>query len=140
MFFKLNPNGAEPMYEQIVRQVKLAVTNGILVAGEMVPSVRQLSKELAINPNTIGRAYQDLQNDGVLEPLRGRGMVVRREAGKICAKARDSMVAAGVRRALGDALAGGMTVGELRKIFEGELAKQPALRKATVKNRTKTKS
>lgn len=126
------------MYEQIARQVKLAVTNGILVAGEMVPSVRQLSKELAINPNTIGRAYQDLQTGGVLESLRGRGTVVCRGAGKTCAKARDSMVADGVRRALGDALAGGMTVGELRKIFEVELARQPALRKATVKNRRKS--
>jgi GntR family transcriptional regulator len=90
----------------------------------MVPSVRQLANELAINPNTIARAYQQLQSDLVLEPLRGRGMVVRRDAIKRCTKARNSLVADGVRRALINALAGGMTPDELRELFESELAEQ----------------
>ena len=89
----------------------------------MVPSVRQLSKDLAINPNTIARAYQTLQSDEVLESLRGRGMVVRRDSVKRCTEARDSLVADSVRRALADALSGGMTPDDLRAIFETELAK-----------------
>ena len=92
----------------------------------MVPSVRQLANELAINSNTIARAYQELQSDRVLESLRGRGMVVRRDAIKRCTKARDSLVADGVRRALADALAGGMTRDELRELFEAELDRQTA--------------
>ena len=52
MFFSIDPSGDVPIYEQIVRQVKLAVADGVLVGGQMVPSVRQLSKNLAINPNT----------------------------------------------------------------------------------------
>ncbi len=122
MFFDIDPNDDVPMYEQIVRQVKLAVTNGLLQGGQMVPSVRHLSKELAINPNTIARAYQDLQEDRVLDAVRGRGMMVRKDAIKRCTKARNSMVEETVRRALGDALAGGMSVEELRKLFESELA------------------
>lgn len=124
MFFTIEPNGDVPIYEQIVRQVKLAVADGVLVGGQMVPSVRQLSKDLAINPNTIAKAYQQLQNDLVLEPLRGRGLVVRRDSVTRCTKARNSLVADGVRRALADALAGGMRVEELRKLFESELAEQ----------------
>ena len=124
MFFSIDPSGDVPIYEQIVRQVKLAVADGVLVGGQMVPSVRQLSKNLAINPNTIARAYQQLQGDLVLEPLRGRGMVVRRDSVPRCTKARNSLVADGVRRALADALAGGMTAGELRELFEAELAHQ----------------
>jgi GntR family transcriptional regulator len=124
MFFSIDPTGAVPIYEQIVRQVKLAVADGVLVGGQMVPSVRQLSKDLAINPNTIARAYQQLQNDLVLEPLRGRGMVVRRDSMSRCTKARNSLVADGVRRALADALAGGMTADDLRELFEAELAQQ----------------
>jgi GntR family transcriptional regulator len=89
----------------------------------MVPSVRQLSKDLAINPNTIARAYQTLQSDEVLEPLRGRGMVVRRDSVKRCTEARDSIVADSVRQALADALSGGMTPNDLRALFETELAK-----------------
>ena len=122
MFFSINPNGDLPIYEQIVRQLTLAVADGILVGGQMVPSVRQLSKDLAINPNTIARAYQELQSAGVLEPLRGRGMIVCRDAIDRCTRARDQLVVDGVRQALRDALAGGMSVEELREVFETELA------------------
>jgi GntR family transcriptional regulator len=124
MFFSIDPGGDVPIYEQIVQQVKLAVADNVLVGGQMVPSVRQLANELAINPNTIARAYQQLQSDLVLEPLRGRGMVVRRDAIKRCTKARNSLVADGVRRALANALAGGMSPDELRELFESELAEQ----------------
>ena len=124
MFFSIDTAGDVPIYEQIVRQVKLAVADGVLVGGQMVPSVRQLASELAINPNTIAKAYQQLQSEHVLEPLRGRGLIVRRDAVTRCTKARNSIVALGVRRALADALAGGMTHQELRELFESELAEQ----------------
>ena len=124
MYFSIDPNGEVPIYEQLVRQVKLAVADGVLVGGQMVPSVRQLSKDLAINPNTIARAYQELQSDLVLEPRRGRGLVVRRDSVTRCTKARNLLVAETVRRALADALSGGMSVAELRDLFESELAKQ----------------
>lgn len=124
MFFSIDPSGDVPIYEQIVRQTKLAVADGVLVGGQMVPSVRQLASELAINPNTIARAYQQLQTDLVLEPLRGRGMVVRRDAMKRCTKARNSLVSDAVRRVLADALSGGMTPDELRELFESELSRQ----------------
>lgn len=127
MFFSIDADGDIPIYEQIVRQVKLAVADGILVGGQMLPSVRQLASDLAINSNTIARAYQELQSDNVLESLRGRGMVVRRDAVKRCTKARNSLVADGVRRALADALSGGMTAEELRVLFEAELDRQSAL-------------
>ncbi|MCO8124448.1 GntR family transcriptional regulator [Stieleria sp. TO1_6] len=127
MFFSIDADGDVPIYEQIVRQVKLAVADGILVGGQMVPSVRQLAGELAINSNTIARAYQELQSDRVLESLRGRGMIVRRDAIKRCTKARNSLVADGVRRALADALSGGMTAEELRELFEAELERQSAM-------------
>jgi GntR family transcriptional regulator len=87
----------------------------------MVPSVRQLAMQLAINPNTIARAYQQLQSDEVLEPLRGRGMIVRRDALSRCRDARNRLVAEAVRGALADALAGGMSADELRELFETEL-------------------
>ena len=127
MYFSIDPNGEVPIYEQLVRQDKLAVADGVLVGGQMVPSVRQLSKDLAINPNTIARAYQELQTDLVLESLRGRGMVVRRDSVTRCTKARNSLVADAVRRALADALAGGMSPDELRDLFENELAQQAAI-------------
>ena len=124
MFFSIDPHGDVPIYEPIVRQVKLAVADGVLVGGQMVPSVRHLSRELAINPNTIARAYQQLQNDEFLESLRGRGMVVRRDSRSRCTEARNSLVVDAFRRALADALAGGMNPETLRQLFEAELNHQ----------------
>ena len=133
MFFSIEPASEVPIYDQIVRQVKLAVADGVLVGGQMVPSVRQLATELAINPNTIARAYQQLQTDLVLEPLRGRGMVVRRDAVKRCTKARNTLVADAVRRAMADALSGGMSADELRELFESALESE-SRRSAATKN------
>jgi len=122
MFFSIDTDGDTPIYEQLVRQIKLAIADGVLVGGQMVPSVRQLASELALNSNTIARAYQQLQTDQILEPLRGRGMVVRRDALRRCTKARNVLVVDALRQTLSDALAGGMSDQELRDVFESELA------------------
>ncbi|WP_068264998.1 GntR family transcriptional regulator [Rubripirellula obstinata] len=124
MFFSIDPSDEVPIYEQIVRQVKLAVAEGALVGGQMIPSVRQLAGELAINPNTIARAYGQLQTDLVVEPLRGRGLIVRRDAIKRCTKARNAIVGDALCRVLDDAISGGMTADELRAQFEAELSKR----------------
>ncbi|MCC9644126.1 GntR family transcriptional regulator [Rhodopirellula sp. JC740] len=123
MFFSIDAASDVPIYEQIVRQVKLAVADGTLVGGQMLPSVRQLSRDIALNPNTIARAYRELQTQEILKPLRGRGMVVRRDAIEACTSARDDLVGEGVRRALADAIAGGMSPDQLRELFETELAR-----------------
>jgi GntR family transcriptional regulator len=94
----------------------------------MLPSVRQLSKDIALNPNTIARAYRELQSQAILEPLRGRGMVVRRDALKYCKAARNDLVVDAFRRALQDALRGGMTAKQLQSLFEAELKRSQANR------------
>lgn len=126
MFFSIDAASDVPIYEQIVRQVKLAVADGTLAGGQMLPSVRQLSRDIALNPNTIARAYRELQAQEILKPLRGRGIVVRRDAIEACTSARDDLVGDGVRRALADAIAGGMSPDQLRSLFELELARLSA--------------
>lgn len=80
MFFEINPSNGVAIFEQISRQVKYAVANGALRVGELVPSVRDLATMLAVNPNTVARAYRDLQSDGFLEPLRGEGLRITKQA------------------------------------------------------------
>ncbi len=121
MFFSIDHNSVIPIYEQIVRQVKFAIADGTLAGGQMLPSVRQLSRDIALNPNTIARAYRELQTQQILKPLRGRGMVVRRDAIESCLDARNEIVAANVRAALSDAFSGGMSTDQLREIFERAL-------------------
>ncbi len=124
MFFSIDSSNGVPIYGQLIRQVKLAVADGVLSGGQMVPSVRHLAGELAINPNTIQRAYQQLQADKVLEVVRGRGLSVRRDALDRCTKARNTLVADALERLLSDALAGGMSPDELRTLFEHEIQRQ----------------
>ena len=73
MFFSIDPNNGVAIYEQIVRQVKFAIADGTLKPGQLLPSVRLLSRQLTINPNTIARAFQQLQSDGALEALAAAG-------------------------------------------------------------------
>lgn len=76
MRFSIQPSAAEPIYRQIVEQVRRHVTSGQWRAGDELPSVRALALEHAINPMTVSKAYSLLEAAGLLERRRGMGMVV----------------------------------------------------------------
>ena len=66
----------KPIYEQIIDNIKQLVVSGVLKRDDQVPSVRQLAQQLAINPNTIQKAYAELERQGVIYSLKGRGSFV----------------------------------------------------------------
>ena len=66
----------KPIYEQIIDNVKELIVSGVLERDEQLPSVRALAQELAINPNTIQKAYAELERQGVIYSLKGRGSFV----------------------------------------------------------------
>jgi len=76
--FHIRPESGEPIYVQLIRQIKHAVAAGTLQTGTQMPTVRQLAGDLVINPNTVARAYRDLYQEGVLECTQGRGTFVKR--------------------------------------------------------------
>src|SRR3954453_5951156 len=80
MLLAVRPDSPVPIYEQIAAQVVFGVAAGDPPPGELVPSVRDLAQRLLVNPNTVARAYQDLERMGVLEGRRGRGMEATAEA------------------------------------------------------------
>ena len=82
MFFQILHSHDLPVYDQLVRQVKFAVACGALAPGELIPSVRELARQLAINPNTVARAYRKLQDDVVVEVVPGTGLQVARGAAR----------------------------------------------------------
>ena len=92
MFFQIDFQNGLAVYDQVVRQVKFAVAAKLLAEGSMVPSVRELAGELAINPNTVARAYRQLQDDGVLSPVRGTGLAVAAGACGRCQSERLELV------------------------------------------------
>ena len=75
--FQIRATSGEPIYQQLMRQVKHAVATGALAAGDRLPPVRELAATLLVNPNTVARAYRDLERDGVLETAPGRGSFIR---------------------------------------------------------------
>jgi GntR family transcriptional regulator len=72
----IQPGSPEPIYRQIVEQLRRLIAGGQLRAGELLPSVREVAGFHAINPMTVSRAYGLAENDGLLERQRGKGMVV----------------------------------------------------------------
>ena len=66
----------KPIYEQLVDNIKSLIVSGMLQRDDQLPSVRQLAQELAINPNTIQKAYTELERQGVIYSLKGRGSFV----------------------------------------------------------------
>ncbi|MBP2017236.1 GntR family transcriptional regulator [Symbiobacterium terraclitae] len=76
MWYHIDPASGTPIYRQLVEQVRQAVASGVLRAGDRLPSVRDLAVELAVNPNTVAKAYQELEREGVIETPRGRGTFV----------------------------------------------------------------
>ena len=72
----LDYRDARPIYSQIVDEFRLQITEGILRHGEKMPSVRELAAQLAINPNTIQRAYRELEMQGLIASVPGKGSFV----------------------------------------------------------------
>lgn len=72
-----------PIYEQIMENVKALILSGVLEQDAQLPSVRQLAQDLAINPNTIQRAYAELEREGIIYSLKGRGSFVGSSLGEL---------------------------------------------------------
>ena len=77
MLFQINFKSGKPVYLQVVDQVKAAAASGAMHAGEALPSIRPLAEELRVNRNTIAKAYTELESQGVIETLPGKGCFVR---------------------------------------------------------------
>ena len=73
----INYRDSRPIYEQIADQYKVLILKGVLPPDEQMPSVRKLAMELSTNPNTVQRAYMELERQGFLYSVRGRGSFVR---------------------------------------------------------------
>src|SRR6185436_6933463 len=122
MLFRPNPSSGVPIYLQLMEQVKHAVETGALRAGEQLPGIRPLAEQLVINPNTVAKAYRELEHEGVIELRHGAGAFV---SGDVRAKkltdtlrAGQAIVAAAVERLH----TRGLSDDEIRRLFEAELA------------------
>lgn len=76
LLLQLSPSSGEPIYRQLMEQIKRMIASGQLKRGEYLPSVRQLATELEVNPMTISKAYGFLESQGEVTRVRGKGMMI----------------------------------------------------------------
>ena len=131
MLFRSNHSSGMPVYLQLIAQVRHAIDVGALKPGEQLPAIRRVAEDLVINPNTVARAYRDLEQAGVIELRQGAGAFVADPG----AGTRVALVKKGqpVAQAAVERLAAlGLTPEEIRRLLDAELmrlADQPRARK-----------
>jgi GntR family transcriptional regulator len=103
MLIQINFKSGMPVYLQVVDQIKLAAASGALRAGEPLPSIRPLAAELRINRNTVAKAYAELEAEGVIETLAGKGCFLKESRSPFNRQTRLSRIAEAIDTALVEA-------------------------------------
>jgi GntR family transcriptional regulator len=116
--FTINPTTGTPIYQQLTDQVCAAVARGRLRPDERLPSVRELSQTLVVNPNTVARAYTELEREGVLYTRPGLGVFVRGSQPPLPKKARRERLLSGLDQLLVDAVRFGFSADEVLQLIE----------------------
>jgi GntR family transcriptional regulator len=126
--FQLDLHSGVPVYRQIIDQVRVAIASGSLSAGDQLPTVRQLAVDLAINPNTVVRAYRELELGGLLETQQGTGTFISAQKMRRADAERARQLAQIVADSVSRAGAAGFTIDELIEELSG-LAQEPVRRR-----------
>jgi GntR family transcriptional regulator len=132
MLFRSNPASGVPVYLQLIEQVKHAIDVGALRPGDQLPAIRRVAEDLVINPNTVAKAYRELEHEDVIELRQGSGAFVSENdrAGRV-ARVRTAQPV--LQAALERLMTAGLTPEEIRRLFEAELqrlADRPRTRKS----------
>jgi GntR family transcriptional regulator len=121
MLLRPNPSSGVPIYLQLMEQVKHSIETGALRPGDQLPGIRPLAEDLVINPNTVAKAYRELEHDGIIELRHGAGAFVSgtARAKKLTDRLRagQTLVAATIDRLRSR----GVTDEEIRRLFEAGL-------------------
>jgi GntR family transcriptional regulator len=122
MLFRPNPASGVPIYLQLMEQVKHAVETGALRPGEQLPGIRPLAEELVINPNTVAKAYRELEHDGIIELRQGAGAFVSATTGTQGRAEKFRGARTIVAAAVKQLRVRGVTEDEIRRLIDAELA------------------
>lgn len=114
----INHTSMEPIYEQIVVQIKAEVIEGRMTAGDALPSVRVLSKELKISALTVKKAYDNLEEEGLIVTVHGKGSFIAAANQELLMEERRKELEKELEAAVQKARTGGLTAKEIRESFE----------------------
>ncbi len=120
MFHEIDPRSPTPLYEQIAARVRVAIASGELSPGDTLPSMRQLARQLRVNPATVVQSYRDLASDGFVETRHGQGTFVLEVPSHVREEERRARALELVRNLLQDAARLGIGLEELAQALETE--------------------
>ena len=123
VFITIDPSNGLPIYMQIVNQIKTSIAMGRLMPEDPLPSVRQLAVDLAVNPNTVARAYLDLEYEGIIYKRQGAGTFVSSQGVEMSKNERRKVLGELIEKALVEGVNLGLEEKELREAFERVLEK-----------------
>ena len=121
MAFHVNTASRLPIYQQLAHQIREAIARGELQPDAGLPSVRQLSRELVVNPNTVARAYTELEREGLLVSRPGRGLYVAQPRNDLTRAARDRRLDEQLDRWLTEAVHLGYSADEVLALVAGRV-------------------
>jgi GntR family transcriptional regulator len=116
--FVLDPAGGVPFYRQIILQVEMAIADGRLRAGTQLPTVRGLAVDLQINPNTVARAYSELEIRGIVTTQQGTGTFISDQRVEFTDDERDQILMRLIQSFLGTASGYGFRIDEIIEFLE----------------------
>ncbi|WP_404467068.1 GntR family transcriptional regulator [Planococcus rifietoensis] len=120
---RLSKDSREPIYHQIEKQLKALIAGGHLLAGSPLPSIRALSKDLEISVITIRRAYQDLEAQGFIQTLHGKGTFVAEIQNTTKQQVMTASVEKEFEQAIRNAMDYDYTADDIKRVFEETLSK-----------------
>ena len=134
MQIQLTPQGGVPIYLQVMQQIKYLVASGKLRVGDELPSIRALAEELIVNPNTIARAYRELEVEGVVEKRRTAGTFIADSGSPIARKERLKVLKQRIDQVLVEALQMGFGLDEVLKLIQQSDLNQHTTKKGASSN------
>jgi GntR family transcriptional regulator len=130
MRFTLNPSAGQPLYLQLIQQIRHAIETGVLQPGDTLPGLRVLAQELVVSPNTVVKAYAHLESGGLIEIRHGSGAYVAPRRGLKPRVDRLLVARDRVRALIARLHADGLSNEEVQRLFEAELVfADPAVRR-----------
>lgn len=122
MLLRIDSTNGVPLYLQIAKEVKHSIAIGSMRPGEQLPSVREIALQITVNPNTVAKAYRELEAQGIVETRRGTGTFVSEKTTALSMKDKRKLVGELIDKALDEARHLRMSEDEMMRLFEERAA------------------
>jgi GntR family transcriptional regulator len=130
MYLQIDPASSVPIFTQITNQIKYSIAMGAYAADDKLPSVRELAVHLRVNPNTVVKAYRELEREAVVYTQRGLGVFVSKDAPGISRKERKRIIDERLGAAVEEALHSDLSPEDVRTIVENKLNERGTRRRS----------